>query len=151
VLSLEEKKARQKIASRKYRVANRDKVRLQKAKWRKSNPDSVRATGAKIRLKNFNKRKVWSRNFQIRQYSVSPEQYKEMFDAQLGLCAICKRPDPDGRQLSIDHNHKCCPSQAKCCGKCVRGLLCGRCNRLLPLAEEFQVEIGVYLSSYGNL
>lgn len=49
-----------------------------------------------------------------------------MLEAQGGGCAICGTP-PNGRRLSVDHDHSCCPG-VKTCGKCVGGLLCNRCN-----------------------
>lgn len=43
-------------------------------------------------------------------------------------CDICgAERSPDGRSLSIDHDHKCC-SGIKSCGSCIRGVLCSWCN-----------------------
>lgn len=64
-----------------------------------------------------------------RNYNISIEQYMEMFKAQGGKCAICRKPSKV--YLSVDHDHACCPGRANSCGKCVRGLLCSGCNKSL--------------------
>jgi hypothetical protein len=38
-------------------------------------------------------------------------------------------------QLSIDHDHSCCPDK-RGCRNCIRGLLCADCNMMLGLAER---------------
>jgi hypothetical protein len=60
-------------------------------------------------------------------YSLSQERYAAILDAQEAACAVCREPDATGRDLAVDHDHRCCPGP-RSCGKCVRGLLCGRCN-----------------------
>ncbi|MFJ3248304.1 endonuclease VII domain-containing protein [Streptomyces sp. NPDC086782] len=62
------------------------------------------------------------------QYGVTIDEYDAMLSAQDGVCAICKAPDPTGKELAVDHDHTCCPDAAKSCGECVRGLLCWPCN-----------------------
>ncbi|WP_408995898.1 endonuclease domain-containing protein [Streptomyces scabiei] len=64
----------------------------------------------------------------LRYLSVSRDKYRAMLAAQGGVCAVCKGPDPSGRALAVDHDHRCCPERGKSCGKCIRGLLCGPCN-----------------------
>lgn len=54
-------------------------------------------------------------------YGITEAQYKEMFDAQDGRCAICGRK-PVRRRLAVDHDHNT--------GK-VRGLLCYTCNHFV--------------------
>jgi hypothetical protein len=57
---------------------------------------------------------------------------------------------PCGRDLEasqIDHDHKCCPGKTAC-GKCVRGLLCNRCNLLLGMVESEPHLIPAYLIQY---
>jgi hypothetical protein len=61
-----------------------------------------------------------------REYGLSVEDYEEMLEDQLGLCAICLSP-PDKRNLAVDHDHET--------GE-VRGLLCTRCNRYLVGASD---------------
>jgi len=67
-----------------------------------------------------------------RRYHMSPERYFELLDAQNGVCKICEKPEPTQRQLCVDHDHRCCPGETSC-GKCVRGLLCSKCNKALGL------------------
>lgn len=63
-------------------------------------------------------------------YGITLEQYEEMFALQNGKCGICKEEQQDGIRLCVDHDHSCCPGR-KSCGKCIRGLLCTRCNTTL--------------------
>jgi Recombination endonuclease VII len=53
---------------------------------------------------------------------------------QDNLCALCGSTDPDGRRLAVDHDHACCGTRTGC-KRCIRGLLCGICNRLLGHVE----------------
>ena len=63
------------------------------------------------------------------QYGITVNEFDTMLDEQDGACAICGTTDPGGRggQFHVDHDHACCP-EAHSCGKCIRGLLCSRCN-----------------------
>lgn len=61
-------------------------------------------------------------------YKVTKEFVDELLNLQGGVCAICGTAKM-GRAGTphIDHDHSCCPG-ARACGKCVRGLVCGKCN-----------------------
>lgn len=61
-------------------------------------------------------------------YNITYEQYWEIVKAQGGKCYICQRATGARKKLSVDHDHSCCPGPTSC-GKCVRGALCGSCNR----------------------
>lgn len=74
-------------------------------------------------------------HYRLQMYGLTREQYQQMVEDQDGKCAICGDP-PGVRGLSIDHDHACCPEPAQSCGKCVRGLLCGRCNTAIGLLRE---------------
>jgi hypothetical protein len=63
------------------------------------------------------------------QYNITHTRYEALWRYQGGRCFICRRPGKT-KQLAIDHDHRCC-NRAGSCGKCVRGLLCGPCNRFL--------------------
>ena len=79
----------------------------------------------------------WSLQLE-RTYGITAEQWDALFEAQGGLCAICRRPpgvDKRLQRLVVDHDHACCPGK-RSCGKCVRGLLCSWCNRMLGMALD---------------
>lgn len=67
-------------------------------------------------------------------YNISLEDYNALLDAQDGGCAICGVAPTHGRALKVDHDHKCCAQGS--CGKCVRGLLCNRCNLSIGKFED---------------
>lgn len=71
----------------------------------------------------------------LNKYGLTTESYNELLKKQNGVCAICKRPEALKRSLSIDHDHRCCPTH-KSCGKCIRGLLCFRCNQAIGLLND---------------
>lgn len=63
----------------------------------------------------------------LKTYGLTIEEYWAIYEAQGGVCYICRRakgrgPDGSGRgkRLAVDHDHKT--------GE-VRGLLCGPCNK----------------------
>lgn len=87
------------------------------AKWRewwattgKYQPGSVE----RRRENNRQHRRKWV----LKPYGLTPAEYDAMFDAQDGLCAICRQPGGN-RSLVVDHDHAT---------GAVRGLLCDGCN-----------------------
>ncbi len=68
-----------------------------------------------------------------RKYGISQEDYEAMFARQMGVCAICGRPEThiqkNGRvnALHIDHCHS---------SGVVRELLCNHCNTMLGSAND---------------
>lgn len=66
-------------------------------------------------------------------YGLQPGDYELLYAAQGGRCWICQRATGASRRLSVDHDHKagCDHDPKKGCRRCVRGLLCRRCNDLL--------------------
>ena len=66
-------------------------------------------------------------------YGITLEEYDALFEAQGGVCAVCRRPETaigNGgmpMRLAVDHDHVT--------GR-VRGLLCQACNRAAGLFRE---------------
>lgn len=74
--------------------------------------------------------------------------YNAMLAQQGGTCAICGSYDPGGPgRFRIDHDHSCCPDKLRSCGKCVRGLLCNRCNVAIAMFQDDPVRM-VMAASY---
>jgi hypothetical protein len=62
---------------------------------------------------------------------------------QGGACAICGRT---GERLQVDHDHRHCPGREGC-RRCIRGLLCGRCNTALGKFGDHHIpQLLAYLS-----
>lgn len=77
-------------------------------------------------------------------YGITKEQYIQMYNSQMGLCAGCmKLPKSGGRngcnaKLFVDHNHKTGD---------IRGLLCYACNASIGLSYD-DPEVLISLSNY---
>jgi Recombination endonuclease VII len=80
-------------------------------------------------------------------YGITLEQYESMAEAQGGVCALCGGPPGKGSLkvgrlgpvFSVDHDHACCPGQVTC-GKCIRGLICERCNKAMGFVDMVGLE-----------
>lgn len=73
-------------------------------------------------------------------FGLTLKQYNAILNSQNGRCAICGQKEVaflhgKVKNLSVDHNHSCC-SGVKSCGKCVRGLLCHKCNIAIGLLGD---------------
>lgn len=75
-----------------------------------------------------------------KRYNITRQQLDQMYRDQNNRCRICNRK----RKLVVDHDHRCC-GRGRSCGKCVRGLLCSRCNLRLGWFESHHQSIIKYL------
>ena len=103
-------------------------TRERSKRWRESDPDHARKNQSRLAdLYRDEPRRYLNYRYQGR-YGISLDDYERMLSEQGGACAIC-RTAPNGVRLAVDHDHSCCPTKSRSCGRCVRGLLCGTCNR----------------------
>lgn len=81
-------------------------------------------------------------------YGLSEGEYMRLYEDQRGSCAICGVHESKlAKRLHVDHDHSCCPDR-KACGKCVRGLLCAKCNTSIG---QFESEPTRLLIAYDYL
>lgn len=69
-------------------------------------------------------------------FEISAELYWDLYAAQGGRCYVCRVASGKTKRLAVEHDHEvakneCGHDPAKGCPHCIRGLACGRCNRLV--------------------
>lgn len=101
---------------KRYREENREYVLQKKREWYMNNKERHRRRDED--WKKRNPEKVWESTLRAA-YGLNLSDWQAMFEAQGGVCAICRRTCKANRRLSVDHCHDS--------GK-VRGLLCQLCN-----------------------
>ena len=74
-------------------------------------------------------------------FHLTPDDIELKLIEQNFKCVVCNTDI--GGSFVVDHDHNCCPPEAnakgrtrKTCGNCVRGFLCGPCNRGIGLLRE---------------
>lgn len=82
----------------------------------------------------------------FKKYGITEADYKRMFKAQHGRCAICLKKETRGRgkhSLSVDHCHAT---------NIVRGLLCRKCNLIVGHVEDPKVlaALVAYLARFSK-
>ncbi len=84
------------------------------------------------------------RKYQLK-YGITAAEFDSRAAAQGGLCAICDRR-PERGPLEVDHDHQCCDSD-RTCGRCLRGLICGPCNRALSMIRD-DPDVAIAMADY---
>lgn len=123
--------------------ASNEEFQKRKREQRRQYYASAKATAAREVWKANNRERmmfVWCRG-RCKNHGITVERYEELLRAQNGVCGICHQPEQrKGAKggiwsLGIDHDHRCCPGRFGC-AKCVRGLLCSKCNQAIALFSE---------------
>ena len=140
-----------------WRLANPERAKESQAKWRRENPERQKELTERWRAEHPERvraqiRRRTARNAPYRRayllkrnYGISVERYEEMVEDQRGLCAICESPPPEGKRLSVDHDHEI---------GVVRSLLCAKCNHGLGAFSEDPARLFSaiwYLAEWGKL
>ena len=114
-----------------------------------STVDIYSKTGKKY---TYKRSVTYNREIYLRhKFNITLEEYNEM--AKNG-CQICN--DVTDINLHVDHDHKCCVHGS--CGKCVRGVVCNRCNLNISHFEHGRIRqdnphmktIAKYLAKYAK-
>lgn len=139
-----------------YYAHCKDCHRAMSRKWHNDNPEESK----KQRAAYYEKQKTESPDTLVsyrlwHQHGITLDDFLELLRSQGGVCAICGSDDPlmgGGRdaRFVVEHDHSCCPGQ-RSCGKCIRGLTCHPCNRLLGQAKDNPdtlIKAAAYLLSY---
>lgn len=102
--------------------------------YRKIHPEETRKCVENYR--KLNPEKVKDSQLRIK-YGISLDKLNELIYDQGGKCFLCKVEFSKkwDERPAIDHDHSCC-SGAKTCGKCIRKILCIRCNAWLGRFEN---------------
>lgn len=136
---------------RKWETANPDRARLAKRRYNASPRARAAINSARRNHRAADPHVAWSTSLKER-YGITAHEYEQILNKQHGCCALCgKDATRQKRRLHVDHDHRCCPMIGRSCGRCIRGLLCQGCNRLLGWYERRRSEIAQYIDSRQEL
>lgn len=112
---------------REYKIRFPDRVRESQRKYHQKHEWKIQHTRS-IGIEYRNHPEKWWYRTIKKLYGMTSSDYTKLLSQQESRCAICGKHQQDlSRRLSVDHNHSCCSGKTSC-GKCIRGLLCDKCN-----------------------
>jgi len=117
-----------------------------KKTYREKHKEEIREYKREYRRTHKEKNRIYNREkLLLKKYNLTLAQYNEMFIKQEYKCAICgKHQSEYKRTFDVDHDH---------CTEKVRGLLCGKCNRMLGnVNDDINILINAinYLKSFSQ-
>lgn len=123
-------------SQREWYLLNRDKELARTKKY----VSEHRAERSQWQRKNYASNPEKYRRWQMWSlYRLTPQRFQELLNRQNGKCPCGTTFNTATRNKvdspNVDHDHRCCKGM-KSCGKCIRGLLCHKCNRALGLLGD---------------
>lgn len=115
-----------------------------------------KACTTKASLDNYHKKTPQEKRKKFRWslYKLTEDDFQNKLNAQDNKCAICSTAFDESIRSKfpfVDHDHSCCAKST--CGKCVRGLLCNRCNNFIGTLESstgYKQKAEEYINSYRS-
>ncbi len=122
-----ERKARSNERRRRWAREHPERFKAHQRAWKErlyADPERAAIYRAKRRIIQNGKYHLARARKLMKCWGLTVDHYQRILASQNGVCAICHKLDPNGRDLAVDHDHDS--------GK-VRGLLCRPCNTGLGL------------------
>ena len=121
------RKCRLEVRHERYKDYPENKLKDQQRsnEWYRKNKDKV----SQYRKNRRKDQDVWYRIKYT--HKIDENTYMQILNSQDSVCALCKQ----NKKLYIDHDHSCCPTE-NTCGKCIRGLICQKCNMMMHYIDE---------------
>lgn len=108
------------------RPSKRDNPNLYSA-WRKAHIANGSWAQMQVRRSPVRGQRSWRDTHLWYRYKLTPDDVVRIVTEQ-GGCNICGGAEPSGRHgWCVDHDHACCATYPTC-GRCIRQVLCHRCN-----------------------
>jgi hypothetical protein len=124
----------------------RERHREAGRRYRERNPDLARAATRRSMRTAREREDGYAYNLAY-YHSLTLAEYDELIERAAGRCQICDTDSPGGTgRWHIDHDHACCPGKRHC-KRCIRGILCSRCNTHLGWYEAHGAAVRQYLES----
>ena len=133
--NVEKVRAQKRVSMKRLRTMHHEQYLKYGKQWYEKHKDQINTARKERRKTDATFRMQERERKLVRKFSITWQQYEDMFKRQGGKCAICQRPERTINRrgeiflLAVDHDHETNE---------IRGLLCNNCNRGIGLLETQQ-------------